>query len=220
VRGLFLGSASVINVADGTTTYSYICPTSSSSSADTDEDPDDWNACDDGYAKEATFVDGPSQYAYYVTTNWNTQSYTMFDDNGNGTTISTDVETDSLTHTASLTISFVCSLSGSVIKTDCVATFTAPALNSAESSEIDSMNYAQTATFDDPFGATVTSSSWDQSEWMTLGPVPVVSGAEKLSGGAKATGTGTQPKGNGAEKMAVGSSFGLVLAIFAGLLFV
>jgi hypothetical protein len=79
------------------------------------------------------------------------------------------------------------------------------------------MNYAQTASFDNSFETTTTSSSWDPSEWITLGPVPVVSGAEKLTGGgAKATGTGV-PKGNGAEKMAAGWSLGLVLAITTGL---
>jgi hypothetical protein len=155
-----------------------------------------------------------------VTTNWNSQSYTFTDESGHGTTISTDVETDSITHTASLTTYIVCSLSGNVIKTECPVTFTASGMNSAESSEINSMNYDQTAVFDSPFGTTTTSSSWDQSEWVTLGPVPVVSGAEKISGGAKATGTATPPKANGAEKVVTRSNLGLVLAITAGLLFV
>jgi hypothetical protein len=155
-----------------------------------------------------------------VTTNWNSQSYIFTDESGDGTTTSTDVETDSLTHTQSLTMSFVCSLSGSVIKTDCAATFTAPGMNSAESSEINSMNYDQTAVFENPWETTATPTSWDQSEWMTLGPVAVVSGAENLNGGAKATSTASQPKGNGAEKVVAASSLGLVLAISAGLLFV
>jgi hypothetical protein len=207
VRGIYLGSASVIDVADGKTTYSYICPTSTKTLT-TFGGLDGWNACGDSIARTATFIDGPSQYVYYAPFEWNTQTVSGFDVYDSSTTFSwTSVSTDSINHTVPLTTYIMCDVSRTVIKTQCSISFTASAMNSAESSEVSSLNYVVTAIFTDDGPTTTT--TWGPSAWITLGPIPVVSGADKLSSSAKPT----VSQQSGVRRQLSALNLGLMLAV-------
>jgi hypothetical protein len=97
------------------------------------------------------------------------------------------------------------------MKTACMPLVTAAGLNAEESIEISDINYPYTRT--DDLEPTQTPSSEDDSQWLTLGPVLVASGTEKLP---KAAGSNT--KANAVGKSIVGSSMGLVLAVSAVML--
>jgi hypothetical protein len=226
VLGMLLGNVSVINVGNGSTTYTYICPSSTSSSpgrasssTKAEAYQRDWGACNIENSGNGTSIIGQSNLAWYTTFSW--EELTKYDSELQLSTTLAALESMSITQWLN------CPMSGSLISV-CWATYTASSLNSAQSDQISFFNSRELSS-----QSAFLSSSPEAGNILTLGQVPVVAGTEKLSaatatatatktnGGATASSTGKkETKANGAGKEKVlGTTFGLV-AIALGIVIV
>lgn len=220
VTGMLIGSVSLINVANGSTTYQYVCPTSTSSSSGNDtfstmDLGDDWVACDifqadasdDDYdvsISNMTSVIGPSNLAYYQTSIW--WDDTIYD------TYGSPRSTDSSSHSAPITKSWNCPIKDGVIST-CLYTWTASPINSAEVSQL--------SVYNSKFMSIQSSRLSEYPELgasVTLGAVPVVGGAAKLTAAPIPT-VGSGKKNGAVSEKIIGTTFGLVVVALVIVIF-